>query len=76
VEATSSSSPVHELPGPASIEARDRNELIAMIEGARSHLGPIGSTWRPTTATTARRQGSQLAWKKSANSVCSSLTTL
>ena len=29
----------------------------------------------PTTATTARRQGSQLAWKKSANSVCSLLTT-
>jgi hypothetical protein len=30
----------------------------------------------PATATTARKQGSQLAWKNSANSVCWSLTFL
>ncbi len=44
-------------------------------------LANASATWssagcgRPATATTARRQGSQLAWKKSANSVCSLLTT-
>ena len=63
-------------PTPVEPDGGGPSAMTPRLSANASATWSSASCGRPTTATTARRQGSQPSWKKSVNSDCWLLTTL